>query len=150
MDKKIGSVIKIKNDEMNLELCTLDKKNPRAMYFCGGAYITPINTQINYKENIVQLEEMCNNTLERMINTTNSIKKDKYYLFFDVADSRIEYGKKTYLSFEFHFKPSDELFSTPSSFKEKGKKLCETYENYTEKYASIIKSCGFNLSKTKQ
>lgn len=147
MGKKITSVIKINNNDVKLKIGTVDKKNPTVVYFEGGFYVKPTVKKESYLNDIDEIKEELNKFVKNYIDSSEKIKKD-YMFFTDIAEERIRYNKKSFLTFQLYVKPNDTILETNKTFKNVALNLTEE-EKLVKEFKEILEKNGFATSKTK-
>ena len=147
MKKKITSVIKIENDDATLKVGTIDKKNPTVVYFEGGFYVKPTVKKDSYLSDIDDIKEELNKIVKNHVNSTDNIKKE-YMFFTDIAEERVMYNKKSFLTFQLYVKPNDKLLAEKQTFKNVASNLTEE-EKLIQEFKEILEKNGFATSKTK-
>lgn len=146
--KKIGSVIKIEDNDLKIKIGTIDKKNPSVIFLEGGCYIKPIINKDNYKEDIETINNLLKSTLKEELKENNYFKKD-FMLFIDVADDWIKYNKKSFFSFQIFLKTSDKLLNEKKNFGNIVSYLSE-YNTHTINFIKeTINNCGYEFYKKK-
>lgn len=147
--KKIGSVIKLDNNDIKLKIGTIDKKNPEVIYLEGGFYIKPIIQKENYKSDIEEIKSVFQDLVKDYISKTNDFKND-YMLFIDVADDWIMADKKSFLSFQVYLKPSNEILEQKQNFTKLVSYLEEENVYDTSFIKNVFESHGYSVYKTKR
>ena len=144
--KKISSEISLNNPELKIKWGTIDKKNPTSFYLEIGTYITPSENHEDYSLDIKNIDKKAKEIVKRKISNNNKFKKD-FIFVTDVADSRISYDKRSFISFQIHLL-KDKSY-TPPAFKTM---VSEIGSEWTDVYADIEKTInenGFVCFKTK-
>lgn len=115
MAKKINSERQIDNDLFKIKIGTINKKNPKVVYIDCGFFIEPKIEKEDYSDDINSLEEEIRKLSKKLTNAImpqtdgkNLFKKD-FIFVFEVAESRVSYGKKSYVSFQLHLKQNEEV-----------------------------------------
>lgn len=143
--KKIHSEIKIENNLLNIKLATTDKKNPTTMFIDGGVYISPLLDKRIYTEDIKSIEKELKGLFTGLWEDESQIS------VIEVADTRIEYGKKSYLSFQSFFKTPQSLMAKQNFVNIiQETDVVKKYKDILPKMVKIIESNGFKSSKTKK
>lgn len=145
--KKINSEIKIDTPLLKAKWGTIDKKNPTSIYLEMGTYITPTKEEDDYTDNIKEIEKSGRYIVKDALCKTEGVKQD-FIFVTDIADTRISYGKKSYISFQVHL---------GRSRKDGDKRTFKEIVNFMDSnwkpvYSDIIKTIednGFSCSKTK-
>ena len=154
MARKINSEFTVDNEYFKIKIGTTDRKNPKTIYFDYGFFIEPKIEKNNYSEEIESIETKAKMLAkiipDRIIVEPNSesrmmFKKD-FIFVFDIAESRVFYGKKTYLSIQIHLKQGDKILNFTEI-----KDRADSFTNYfTNELKANIDNIGFNISKTKK
>jgi hypothetical protein len=144
--KKINSEIKIDNPNLKIKWGTTDKKNPLIFYLEIGSYITPRIEQESYKKNISAISKNASNLIKSAALKTN-IASDNIIFVSDIADERIEYGKKSFLTFQIHFKNKD--IKKYNKFNDIVNQINGSFSDVYDGAKSIIEENGFECFKTK-
>ena len=143
--KKITSEISSQTNEFKVKWGTIDKKNPAFIYLELGTYITPKKEEEDYRPFIKKIEKEGKSIVKNAVMSMDEIKKD-FIFVTDVADTRISYGKKSYLTFQIHVgrKKSD-----VNDFKTIISNMNMKWSPVYEKMAENLEVNGFSCSKTK-
>lgn len=152
MARKINSEIVVDNDNFKIKVGTTDKKNPKTVYIDCGFFIEPKVEKEDYSEDIKYIEAETKKLARRVSNATNPDPENigrlfsKDFIFvFEIAESRVSYGKKSYVSFQIHLKQKGDInFNLISSYTETLSKYIITV------LLSRINGIGFEISKTKK
>jgi len=144
--KKINSEISIDLPNIKAKWGTIDKKNPSSMYLEVGGYITPKNEEEDYRPNIQKIDREVKDVVKSAIISTDTINNN-FIFVSDVADTRILYGKKSYLSFQIHIGRKKGVENRP--FKEVVGDINGKWQHIYSDILSIIEENGFECSKTK-
>lgn len=147
--KKIGSVIKVNNDDIKLKVGTIDKKCPDVIYLEGGFYIKPIQAKEDYKSDIKKIKQTFDDLVKNLI-TKDENFKNEYMIFVDVADEWIKTDKKSFLSFQLFVKPSVQILDKEKNFNN----VFNYLKNNTSYDTSLIKNLfnenGYEIYKSKK
>ena len=118
MARKINSEIVVDNDNFKIKVGTTDKKNPKTVYIDCGFFIEPKTEKEDYSEDVKYIETEARNVAKKVSNATNPNPENidrlfnKNYVFvFEVAETRVFYGKKSYISFQLHLKQNEECLN---------------------------------------
>ena len=95
--KKIGSVIKLNNEDIKLKIGTVDKKNPEVIYLEGGFYVKPIIEKDDYKNDMELIKNTFNDLIKDYVKNNNNFKNN-FMFFTDVADDWLKFDKKSFFS----------------------------------------------------
>ena len=145
--KKICSEININSNALKTKWGTIDKKNPSSIYLEIGGYITPKSEAEDYRENIQKIDKEVKSVVKSAIISTDYVSND-FIFVSDVADSRISFGKKSYLSFQIHVGRKRGVEIKP--FKEVVSDISEKWNHIYSDIQTIIEENGFECSKTKK
>lgn len=145
--RKISSEITIPMESMKAKWGTIDKKNPMFIYLELGVYITPKVEEESYTDNIAKIEKESKQIVKDAIGNTDSVKKD-FIFVTDIADTRIMFGKKSYLSMQVHMGRRPQY--SKQAFKDAVGDMDGQWKPVYEKILNTIESNGFACSKTKK
>jgi hypothetical protein len=93
----------IKHKNIKARLGITDKNNHSTFYMEGGAFITPNDEYDDFPEIMQRLESECKRELKTLL-FNHSILSPDFLMNFEVCSDRMSKNKKTYLSFQYHFK----------------------------------------------
>ena len=142
--KKINSEIKLNLPHLKAKWGTIDKKHPSSIYLELGTYITPKNEDDDYQSLIKNIEKGSKEIIKKAAVSTNEVKNN-FIFVSDVADTRISYGKQSYINFQIHMGTN----MPDSDFKSMVNFMNDKWSNvYTSIYENIEEN-GFECSKTK-
>lgn len=96
----------IKHDFIKARLGLTDKKNHSVFYMEGGAFITPEDDYDNFSEIMKKVENNCKRSIKNKL-FNNCILSPNFLMNFEVCSDRMTKNKKTYLSFQYHFKQKE-------------------------------------------
>ena len=144
--KKINSEISVNLPNLKAKWGTIDKKNPTSLYLEVGSYITPKREEENYTDNIQKIDKEVKDAVKSVIASTDSVSNN-FIFVSDIADTRISFGKKSYLSFQIHLgrKKTD----NKQPFKEIVNDMNEKWGHIYSDIFTIIEDNGFECSKSK-
>ena len=145
--KKISSEINVDLPSMKAKWGTIDKKNPSFIYLEIGAYITPREQEESYTDNIVSIEKEGRQIIKDAVNRTDCVKKD-FIFVTDVAETRIMFGKKSYLSMQIHMGHKHQDKNT--AFKDIVSDMDGRWRPVYDEILSTIENNGFSCSKSKK
>ena len=144
--KKITSEISMSSPDFKIKWGTIDKKNPSFIYLEMGTYITPKKEEENYSNSIKEIEKSGKSIIKNAINLSSDVKKD-FIFVTDIADTRINYGKQSYLTFQIHMgSKMDHL----KDFKSVASHMNIKWQEVYNAMKNTIKENGFFCSKTKK
>lgn len=83
-----------------------NKKNHTTFYLEGGTFLTPGYDIENFTEVMNSIENRCKRLVKNKLNHITSL--DNIFLMnFEICSDRMQKGKNSYLSFQYHFKQKD-------------------------------------------
>lgn len=147
MRRKITSAVKIDNENAKLKIGTIDRKNPTVVYFEGGFYIKPTIKKNNYLSIIEEVKEELNEIVKNHVRYSDKMKND-YMFFTEIAEDRIMFNKKSFMTFQLYIKPNESVLNENSTFKTILPILTEE-ESLVNDFKKILERNGFVTSKTK-
>ena len=144
------SEIIVDNDIFKIKIGTVDKKNPKTVYYECGTFIEPKENKETYKEDVEFFEKRLKEIAKKLthsINPDSSSDKlfDKNYIVnFEIAEDRIAVNKKSYLSFQIFLKQINNL-----SFEDISKYMKTLSLLISTVYKTDIENHGYTCYKTK-
>ena len=93
----------IKHKTIKARLGLTDKNNHSTFYMEGGTFITPIVDYSDFPEIMKHIESECKRELKNVLFNHSTLSPD-FLMNFEVCSDRMTKNKKTYLSFQYHFK----------------------------------------------
>ena len=147
--KKIGSVIKLNNEDIKLKIGTVDKKNPEVIYLEGGFYVKPIVEKDDYKNDMELIKNTFNDLIKDYVKNSNNFKNN-FMFFTDVADDWLKFDKTSFFSFQVFLKPSDSLLKEQKNFNGVVTYLSKENNYDTEIIKKVFEDNGYQVSKTKR
>ena len=136
----------VNNSDFRLKIGTVNKSNPQVIYVEGRTFISPLEEEDSYTYYIQSIRKNFSGIISKELSKTK-LFEDKFILDFQVANSGIRKGKKSFLSFQFLLRqPHNEI----KQFKEIKTLSTEIMDNIVNSLKSIIIDNGFALSKTKK
>lgn len=136
----------VNNSDFRLKIGTVNKSNPQVIYVEGRTFISPLEEEDSYTYYIQSIRKNFSSIISKELSKTK-LFEDKFILDFQVANSGIRKGKKSFLSFQFLLRqPHNEI----KQFKEIKTLSTEIMDNIINSLKSIIIDNGFALSKTKK
>lgn len=143
--KKINSEIKVDQPLLKINWGTIDKKNPSSIYLEVGTYITPIEYVSDYTSSVKSMDRDVKSIVREKINDMPSVSND-FIFVSDIADTRITFGKKSYLSYQVHMMRSN---ADKKPFKTVAGEFDKQWTTTYSEILSSIQGNGFTCSKTK-
>ena len=147
--KKISSEISINSNILKAKWGTIDKKNPSSIYLEMGTYITPKEKQEDYSDKIKEINKEGKQLVKTALLNTDGVKSD-FIFVTDVADTRITYGKKSYISFQIHIGRTRSELEKKIPFKEVVSQIGNKWTPVYDGIIDALESNGFSCSKTKK
>lgn len=136
----------VNNSDFRLKIGTVNKSNPQVIYVEGRTFISPLEEEDNYTYYIQTIRKNFSGAISKELSKTK-LFEDKFILDFQVANSGIRKGKKSFLSFQFLLKqPYNEI----KQFKEIKSLSSQIMNNIVSSLKTIIIDNGFALSKSKK
>lgn len=146
--KQINSELPIEHDILKIKWGTTNKKQPVSIYLELGAYITPDADNQNYADSIKKINKSIKEKVRELVTSTNLIYND--FIFVpDIADGRITFGKKSYLSFQIHMVTNQQEIGEEKEFKDIVSDMDSLWSSLYEEILSVVSENGFSCSKTK-
>lgn len=146
---KKGKELKVTDfKNYNVVYGSVNNKDPKAMYINISAWAEPkVNEEINYTRIIRNADKNIRQTIYNLIDNTNSTPffKDKTIVDFDIKESGVKYGKRSFANCEVTLYLKDELSVNSENLKPIIKNLIKNSINSvfeTNEY--------FNFYKTKK
>lgn len=137
------SQILIENPQFKLKVGTVNKKNPQSIYIEGDTYISPLVDKKIYDDDIVKMEKSFKD-MARGFSETLGIFDKHIISIFDIAQTRIGFGKKSKLGFQIYYKQiGKEPFDKISNL------IGDNLSTMINQFANEITSCNFAIFKNK-
>lgn len=110
---KKGKELKVTDfKNYNVVYGSVNNKDPKAMYINISAWAEPkVNEEINYNRIIRNADKSIRQTIYNLIDNTNSTPffKDKTIVDFDIKESGVKYGKRSFTNCEVTLYLKDEV-----------------------------------------
>ena len=103
MDFKINGNKKINHNNIKAKIGLTDKKIHTTFYLEGGGFITPATDFEDFSVIMDNIQSFCKKNTKNKLNG-NNLLDNCFLLNFEVCSDRMKKNKKTYLSFQYHFK----------------------------------------------
>lgn len=145
MAVRLNSESKIDNNLFTLKIGTTNKLNPQVIYVEGRTFISPKEDKESYDKDVREIKVLLQRKLSSMLNE-NDLFERKYILDFQLANSGIRMGKKSFLSFEFLLKQKNKPLL---KFKEIKNNSIDFISEVVSTLKLEIEKIGFNITKTK-
>lgn len=147
MNKKIriNGNRNIKHNTIKGRVGITDKKNHNVFYVEGGGFITPTLESENFTDLMNNIQLKCKQILKSKLLKSSFLSND-FLMNFEVCSDRMKKDKKTYLSFQYHFKQKNELNKSIIDLKEENENFFIELLNDIEK---TLLNNSINISKTK-
>jgi hypothetical protein len=104
MKKTINSEQKYSNSTFKVKVGTTNKKNPETIYIELGTYVKPLEGMESFSDYFINFDKKTKYFINSLNKNKNICEKD-FILITDVADERINKGKKSYLDLQIFLKP---------------------------------------------
>lgn len=108
---------KITHNSIKARLGITDKKNQNVFFLEGGTFITPHSENDDFTEIMTDVEKSCKRLIKNKLLSNTAITTD-FIMNFEVCSDRMKADKKTYLSFQYHFKQKPNLNTSVVHLKE--------------------------------
>ena len=93
--------VRYRDNGIRMRVGTLDKKQHDVIYVDMSTYLKPIENKMSYIDDIKYLRVSMGKRMSDIIKKDGRFSKD-FIFNFDISDSRIKYGKKTFLTFNYY------------------------------------------------
>lgn len=103
IDFRVNGDKSILHDKINASLGITDKKIHTVFYMEGSTFITPNVDFDNFNDVMTDIKVSCKNLLKNKLRTSDNIDRN-FLMNFEVSSDRMKKDKKTFLSFQYHFK----------------------------------------------
>ena len=146
MVSKKGKQLMIKeNSNFNIISGTVDNKKPKSLYINISAWAEPlINDELNYKNIIREINKKIKTELHSKLDS-NVFKENKNMIDFDMRESGISFGKRSYMSceitlFQIHsFKIQEKIIQDSLNELSKKQLITEIELDFKKGYEGILK-----------
>lgn len=145
ISKKGKQLMVKKHNNYNIVSGTVDNKNPKALYVNISAWGEPlIADEVNYTNVIREFTKKLKKSIHNNINT-NLFHKERTIVDFDMRESGIVFGKRSYMNCEV-------TFYQKNSFKLQEKAIQDTLDEILEKIMEEVldSSIYFEFHKGKK
>lgn len=146
--KKINSEVKVDSPFFKSKWGTIDKKNPSIIYLEIGTYISPKEEKESYSNSISEIDKNGKVMLRKTLIGSKSFNPS-FIFVTDVADTRILFNKRSYLSFQIHLSRKKEDVMKNKPFKEVVNEADSIFHDICYEIKSLIEENGFECFKTK-
>lgn len=126
----------IKHNSIKARLGLTDKKNHSVFYMEGGAFITPEIDYENFPEIMRKIEYNCKRNIKNLL-FNNPILSPDFLMNFEVCSDRMLKNKKTYLSFQYHFKQKNHTNNSVLDIKDENEDFFINLLNGIEEQLSL-------------
>lgn len=142
--ERLNSEKKINCNNFKLKIGTINKKNPIVIYIDGNTFITPTLDKENYNDDILNIKKKFLYAIRNNLNKS-SLFDNNFILDFDVKNSGLKIGKKSFLSFQCHLRQKNNVFLL-NDIKNMAKNLINSFVNSLE---TELKNNNFLINKYK-
>lgn len=122
----------IKHNSIKAKLGLTDKRNQTTFYLEGGAFITPKSDLDDFPYIMSQIESVCKRGIKNKLLGNKSLSSD-FLMNFEICSERMQCNKKSYLSFQYHFKQKSGLHTSVLNLKEENEQFFISLLNDIEK-----------------
>lgn len=122
----------IKHNSIKAKLGLTDKRNQTTFYLEGGAFITPKSDLDDFPYIMSQIESVCKRGIKNKLLGNKSLSSD-FLMNFEICSERMQCNKKSYLSFQYHFKQKSGLHASVLNLKEENEQFFISLLNDIEK-----------------
>lgn len=103
MEKKIASSLVVPSDEWRIKIGTSDRKNHNTIYFEYTSFISPLREENPCSEDMNSLRCFIREETIKIIEKTGYFGNN-FIVNFQIPDTRMGFGKKSYLSIQIFLK----------------------------------------------
>lgn len=143
--QRLSTEKKLNSDFFRVKIGTMNKSNPQVLYVEGRTFISP-QEEDDYYSYMAQFRKNMNKYIVDTINKFGCFD-NRYILDFQVANSGIKVGKKSFLSFQLFLRQKQDNIK---SLKEMKGTLQNFVDNVLFSLKENIIENGFNIYKTKK
>ena len=143
--QRLSTEKKSNSDFFRVKIGTMNKSNPQVLYIEGRTFISP-QEEYDYYSYMAQFRKNMNRYITETISDFNCFD-NRYILDFQVANSGIKVGKKSFLSFQLFLRQKQDNIK---SLKEMKNTLQDFVDNILFSLKENIIENGFNIYKTKK
>ena len=137
---------KIDHNTFNLKFGTTNKNNPLVIYIEGKTFITPNEISDNYSKDISAFKYELQRDIRKLLSKSKYFEGD-FILDFQLANSGIKVGKKSFLTFEVLLKqPASKILKLNEVKEQTQGEICEIINSLEQ---NIVEH-NFSISKTKK
>ena len=97
----------IKHLKIKSKLGLTNKKNHNTFYLEGNVFVIPENDCDDFVDTMNNIETNCKNFLKKKL-LNNEFLSRNFISNFKICSNRMKKNKKTYLSFQYHFKQKND------------------------------------------
>jgi hypothetical protein len=102
-DFKINGDRIIKHNNIKAKIGFTNKYNHNSFFIEGGTFIKPLTESSDFNEIMSKIENKCRKYIKQSL-FNNDFLTNNFLIHFYVCSHRMNKDKKTYLSFQYHFK----------------------------------------------
>lgn len=125
------------NNSFNVKIGATNCKKPEVIYLLGNTYISPIDNKDAFTEELINIKESFRSSIKCFLENSNDFDR-MFVCDFDVRESGLRKGKKSFLSFEIYIKQRE-----ISTILEAQDKLKDFIPFMTNKLSKILKDNNF-------
>jgi phage antirepressor YoqD-like protein len=143
--QRLSTEKKLNSDYFRVKAGTMNKSNPQVLYIEGRTFISP-QEEDDYYSYMNHFRKNMNNNITENIRKFNCFDS-RYILDFQVANSGIKVGKRSFLSFQLFLRQKQDNIK---SLKDMKCTLQDFMDNVLFSLKKDIIDCGFNIYKSKK
>lgn len=136
----------IKHDSIKAKVGITNKKNQSVFYLEGGAFIMPEDDMDNFTDIMSSVESSCRRLMKNKLLSNTAITND-FLINFEVCSDRMKKGKKSYLSFQYHFKQKNNPCLSIVTLKEENE---DFFITLLDDIKDELSNYNITVSKTKK
>lgn len=135
----------INHNTIKAKLGITNKKDQRVFFLEGGAFIIPNDDIDDFSEVMNNVENVCRRSIKSKLLAHTAITTD-FLMNFEVCADRMKKNKRSYLSFQYHFKQKPNLNVSVLTIKESNEDFFISLLNDIEEE---LTSYNISVSKTR-
>lgn len=133
----------ITHEKIKARLGLTDKKNQSVFYLEGGMFLTPKTDAEDFPAIMEDVETTCKRLIKSKL-LKNEVLSTDFLMNFEVCSDRMKKDKRTYLSFQYHFKQKNGNNTSIVTLKDKNEGFFTDLLNDIEKE---LTSWNIDISK---
>lgn len=136
----------IEHNSIKAKVGITNKKNQSVFYLEGGAFITPEDEMDNFTDIMSSVSASCRRLMKNKLLSNTAITND-FLINFEVCSDRMKKGKKSYLSFQYHFKQKNTPCLSVVTIKDENE---DFFIGLLDDIENELSSYNISVSKTKK